>query len=111
MASLISMENTAKEAAAEVAAPAPSDGPKYPWGLCITLNDDTLEKLGVKTLPAAGTTVTIIAKAQVTSTSERQTEGDGTKQSMDLQITDMQVDGLERDVFGRAADLLYGKKS
>lgn len=109
MASLINMENTPQEAAEQIGLPTASDGPKYPWGLEICLNNDSLEKLGVKVLPAAGTEVTIIAKAQVTGTSERQTEGDGTKQSVDLQITDMQIDGLDRDVFGRAADILYGK--
>ena len=108
MASLINMENS-PEAAKEQVNPSVADGPKYPWGLCITLNDDSLDKLGVKTLPAAGTEVTIVAKATVTGTSERQTEGEGTKASMDLQITDMQIDGLDVDLFGRAAEMLYGK--
>ena len=110
MATLINMENTPQEAAQQVGVPAAADGPKYPWGLCITLSDDSIEKLGVKTLPSAGTEVTIVAKATVTGTSERQTEGEGTKQSMDLQITDMQIDGLDADLFGRAAEMLYGKK-
>ncbi len=109
MASLINMENTAQEAAQQVGVPTAAEGPKYPWGLQITLSDDSLDKLGVKSLPAAGTEVTIVAKAVVTGTSERQTEGEGTRSSMDLQITDMQLDGLDNDVFGRAAELLYGK--
>ena len=108
MASLINMETTPQEAR-EMVKPTPADAPKYPWGLQICLNDDSLEKLGVKTLPAAGTEVTIVAKAVVAGTSERQTEGEGTKASMDLQITDLQIDGLDRDVFNRAAEMLYGK--
>lgn len=108
MATLINMENTAAEAKQAVN-PAATDGPKYPWGLNICLNNDSLEKLGVKSLPAVGTEVTIVAKALVASTSENATEGDGTRSSMDLQITDMQLDGLDNDVFGRAAEMLYGK--
>lgn len=110
MTSLINMENTASEAAEQVGAPAAYDAPKYPWGLEINLNDDSLDKLGVKTLPAVGTEVTIVAKATVSSTSERSTESDGACASMSLQITDMQVDGLDADLLGRAAQLLYGKK-
>lgn len=108
MATLISMENTQQEANAQVSPTA--DAPKYPWGLSICLNDDSLEKLGVKSLPAVGTEVTIVAKATVSGTSENATENDGTRSSMDLQITDMQLDGLDGDLFGRAAEMLYGKK-
>lgn len=109
MSSLINMENTAQQAQ-EYTEPSIADAPKYPWGLEICLSDDSLDKLGVKTLPAVGTVVTIVAKATVSSTSENATEGSGPRQSMDLQITDMQVDGLDADLFGRAADMLYGKK-
>lgn len=108
MATLINMENS-PEAAQEQTQPSVADGPKYPWGLCITLSDDSLDKLGVKTLPSTGTEVTLVAKATVTATRENQTEGEGTKASMDLQITDMQIDGLDKDLFGRAAEMLYGK--
>jgi hypothetical protein len=78
--------------------------------LCITLNDDSLEKLGVKTLPTVETTVTIVAKATVSRISENQTQGGEAERSMDLQITDMQIDGMDTDVLGRAAAMLYGKK-
>jgi len=54
--------------------------------------------------------VTIVAKAQVTGTSERQTEGGKTCSSVDLQITDMQIGGLDQDLLGRATDALYGTK-
>lgn len=108
MPSLINMENTPAEAK-EMVNPAADGGPKYPWGLCITLNNDSLEKLGVKTLPTVGTEVTIIAKATISAGRVNATEADGTSSSMDLQITDMQIDGLHDDLFGRAAEVLYGK--
>lgn len=101
--SLINMQQTAEEAK-EYTEPKASDAPKYPWGLCITLNDDSLEKLGVDTLPAVDTVVTIVAKAQVSRTSEYQTQGGENQRSIDLQITDMQLGGLGNDV----ASKLYG---
>jgi hypothetical protein len=90
MASLINMEMSQEEAK-EYTAPTPADAPKYPWGLCITLNDDSLDKLGVKTLPGVETEVTIVAKATVSRISENQTQGGESERSMDLQITDMQL--------------------
>jgi hypothetical protein len=108
MTSLINMENTPAEAQQTVS-PSAADAPKYPWGLNICLNDDSLEKLGVKTLPSVGTEVTIVARATVAATRESATEGDGSQSSIDLQITDMQLDGLGMDLFGRAAKILYGK--
>ena len=108
MPSLINMENTPAEAQ-QMTNPTAADAPKYPWGLNICLNDDSLDKLGVKTLPAVGTEVTIVAKATVAATRESATEGGDAQASMDLQITDMQIDGLDKDLLGRAAELLYGK--
>jgi hypothetical protein len=87
---LINMQQSAEEAK-EYAQPSVEDAPKYPWGLCITLNDDSLDKLGVKGLPAGGTEVTIIAKATVSRTSENQTQSGETERSLDLQITDMRL--------------------
>lgn len=101
MASLINMEMSKKEAE-EYTKPTPDDGPKYPWGLCITLNDDSLKKLGVDELPSVDTEVTIVAKAQVSRISDSQTQGGESNRSMDLQITDMQV-GLKDE----AASKLY----
>ncbi len=108
MSSLINMQNTPAEAKEQVSPTA--DAPKYPWGLSLSLNSDSLEKLGVKTLPSVGTEVTIVAKARVSNTSEYSTEGSGSEASMGLQITDLQIDGLDADLFGRAAEMLYGKK-
>lgn len=108
MEKLVNMLNTPAEAQEENS-PSTSDAPAYPWGLCITLNDGSLEKLGVKALPAVGTEVTIVARATVSRTSANATEGGDDYSSVDLQITDMQVDGLDADLFGRAAEMLYGK--
>lgn len=67
------------------------DGPKYPYGLCINLDEQQLDALGLKDSPKVGGTVTIQAKAEITSVSENQTQ-DGTRRSLSIQITDL---GLE----------------
>jgi hypothetical protein len=87
---LTSMELTAKEAKKEVSPDA--NPPKYPWGLCINLDEDALKKLGIDELPDVGSTVSIVAKAEVQSASESQYQGDKEKRmSLSLQITDMGV--------------------
>lgn len=78
-----------KEEKAELAAE--SKQPIYPYGLCITLNEETIEKLGLKDLPKVGSKGTIQAKVTVTMT--RATEGQAhSSMGIDLQITDL---GLE----------------
>ncbi|MHA6496955.1 capsid staple protein [Escherichia coli] len=58
---------------------------EYPWGLCITLNNDTLNKL--KAQPqGVGTEVMITAKAVIRGLSARETD-DGVNRSADL-VTD-----------------------
>ncbi|HVW78517.1 MAG TPA: hypothetical protein VHB45_12950 [Alloacidobacterium sp.] len=64
--------------------------------------------MGIDKLPTVGTEVMIVAKANVTSVSQRQTENEGSKSCMDLQITDMEVSGTEKDMMGRAQATLYG---
>lgn len=92
------------------------DEPGYPYGLCLHLDEDTLAKLGVTSLPKAGVEVMLRAKALVTSTNVRneaaepgeaetaETETAETERSVELQITDMEFAGSARD----AAGTLYG---
>lgn len=69
---------------------------EYPWGLCITLNNDTLNKL--KAQPqGVGTEVMITAKAVIRGLSARETD-DGVNRSADLQITDMAIAPVSGDV-------------
>ena len=75
---------------------------EYPWGLCITLNNDTLNKL--KAQPqGVGTEVMITAKAVI-----RGLYDDGVNRSADLQITDMAIAPVSGDVEKSAAETLYG---
>ena len=80
------------------------DGPKYPYGLCLSLNETTMKKLGMETLPKVGGTVMVMAKANVVSVSQRE-ERDGDKNSnVELQITEMDVVSGEAE---DKADVLY----
>lgn len=92
---MVNMAMTAEEAAeyaggAPVAANA-GDAPKYPWGLCIDLNDEVLKKLGITELPTVGTVFVIEAQARVQSMNQSE-QLDGDKEGrISLQITDMAV--------------------
>lgn len=83
-----------------------TDAPLYPWGLSVTLDEDTLKKLGLKkALPEVGATLMIVAKVEVTSSSINETT-DGVNRSLGLQITDLCLE----DEDGDAAGALYGKE-
>lgn len=84
--------------------------PKYPYGLCLSLNEDQCEKLGISKALKPGTILTIQASAVVTSATERlEDDGDdkGNDVSLQVQITEMgcQVNGTMRN----AAAELYKK--
>lgn len=88
----------------------PSDDslPKYPYGLTLYLDDDTLKKLGITDLPKVGTSMPATITVMVTGTSQRATQSDKDGEKMhtcvDLQITDMDITVPTKS----AADVLYG---
>ena len=65
-----------------------ADGPQYPYGLELMLDDDTLAKLEVDELPTVGTVMTLIARVEVRSISSNEGPDKQRRQSMSLQITD-----------------------
>ena len=84
--------------------------PKYPYGLSIHLDDDTLKKLGITDLPKVGTAIPATITVMVTGTSQRATqsgkEGEAMRTCVDLQITDMDITMPSKP----AADVLYPSK-
>ena len=73
------------------------EGPIYPWGLSVTLDDEAIKKLGIETLPEAGESMLLEAKVKVTSASSTDTEGGGKRRSVSLQIVEMCLeDGGEK---------------
>lgn len=79
-----------------ITSPCPiSDSPKYPWGLQISLDNKTLEKLNCDFSDwKVGDVIPLDIIAKVTSVSANETEG-GTECSVSLQIT--HLGGEEQD--------------
>lgn len=105
--SMVDLARTPEEVRDEISAGKPASLPKptvptYPWGLCVSLDEDTLEKLGLDgDLPDVGDLIQFTALARVTSASqnERTTET-GEKevcQRIELQITAMDVGGTQEE--------------
>lgn len=94
------------EEAKEYTQPSETDAPKYPWGLKITLDDDALEKLGITSLPAVGSKMTISATCEVCSTSAYSDQAGEPETSMSLQITAMELGAAQSSQ--DQATLLYG---
>jgi hypothetical protein len=106
--SMINMKQAVKRE--EVPGEIESDEPRYPYGLCIRLDKDSLEKLGITALPKVGGEMMITAKAVVKSTSAYDTQG-GTDMSVELQITDMDVGQTENAQNNDRASKLYGNNN
>lgn len=82
-----------------------TDAPIYPYGLSITLDNDSIEKLKLG-IPKVGQTLKLEAKVQVTGCSSHKTAGNESYTSVTLQITDMDLEGLRAKK--PIADRLYG---
>lgn len=84
--------------------------PKYPYGLSLYLDDDTLKKLGITDLPKVGTSMPATITIIVTGTSQRATQsgkgGEAMHTCVDLQITDMDIAMPSKP----ASDVLYPTK-
>ena len=85
-----------------------ADEPRYPYGLCISLGKDELEKLGITALPKVGTEMMIMAKCYVKMTRAYETQGEGEDMGIELQITDMEIQGNQQQRNAEASTLLYG---
>jgi hypothetical protein len=91
-----------KKEAKEYAAPDAPAVPIYPYGLCISMDEDVLDKLGLDgDLPEVGEVVHLVCLAKVTCASSREEETtDGQKKTcrrVELQITHLAADGMEDD--------------
>lgn len=103
------IDTAAREARYKEASEAKPTGPVYPYGLCVRLDDDAMAALKMGELPAAGDELVLLAKVTVSSVSENQYDEGGktrTRQSMELQITDM---ALEKQTVADAAKTLFGE--
>lgn len=85
------------------------ESPRYPWGLCIDLDDEAMKRLKLAKMPPVGESVMVLAKATVTRCSENQYQNsDGkaeTRQNCALQITDLALSDVDDE--SDAATALY----
>lgn len=72
-----------------------AEGPIYPWGVCLRLEKEQLEKLKLKA--NVGDTVHIFALGKVTSVSARASEGGEDYSSVEIQITDMAAENEDAE--------------
>lgn len=84
------------------AVPSPSEE-KYPYGLSLHLDADTMEKLGIE-MPEAGDVVRFEGKAQVRSTSKNTSISGDQSQSVDLQITALKIEDTDTADEGASED-------
>lgn len=104
-ASMVDMALTpaeAKEDAPQPAASASFKGPRYPYGLSISLGDDELKKLGLDgDLPSAGEMIHLFAMAKVTSAGEHESMDTNGKTSIcrrvELQITHLAAENEDQE--------------
>lgn len=83
---LVDMAKSAKEMVQDAIAPAMVNESVYPYGLCISLTHDELEKLGMDADCEVGDVLHMHCFAKVTSVNKRDT-GAGPECRIELQIT------------------------
>lgn len=106
METLKSMKMSKREAkAANSPMPAEGDEPRYPWGLTLHLNEESLDKLGEDKLPAMGAEVLMYAKVKVTGIAMSESNN-GKARSVSLQITAMCFEDSSDD--SKHANVLFG---
>ena len=103
---LISTELSKEEAKEENAPAEVSDAPKYSYGTCLHLNDDLIEKLGLKDKIQVGQRYKLQGTLEVTGYRENQRQGGEDECSADLQITEM---GLSADKSQDKEDAEYSR--
>jgi Major coat protein-like len=100
---MVDMSRDQEEIKEDLPPPAGKEGgPLYPYGLCISLSEDELEKLGLDgELPQVGMMIHLSAMAKVTSVSQNEREQiDGTKtlcKRVELQITHLATENEDEE--------------
>lgn len=90
---MVSMKRTKADKRADKLEQSPMDAmePDYPWGLCLHMDGDEMEKLDITAMPKVGDEMLLVCRCKVTRTAMNASEytaGDETR-SIDLQITEI----------------------
>ena len=88
-----------KETDAPAVAGSSPKGPQYPWGLGVTLENESLKKMDIKLSDyKVGDVVELYAQCKITRLSENMREGEkNPNRSMELQITDMCLEATDEE--------------
>lgn len=87
------------------AKPAAEDAPRYPYGMSLHLDEDTLSKLGIDKLPDVDSPLMLVAKVAVSSVNSNASTGGEKRRSVSLQVTDLGLGDCEPDK--KTQDILY----
>jgi len=82
------------------------EAPQYPYGLCICLDNDSFEKLGIE-MPKLGDKLTLEATVEVTSLSASSYNGDEKRLNISLQITEMELAPVSKNKGKPAEEVIY----
>jgi len=82
------------------AAPMETIAPDYPWGLCLDLQAEELDKLGITTLPEVGAEMELTVRCMVTRVAQSASagpKGNDEHRNVGLQITDIEIEADDND--------------
>ena len=96
-------EEVAKESPAMVT-PAAYTKPQYPWGLCITLNESSLDKLDLENMPEPGELIHGQFMAKVVACRQSATD-EKSSRSIELQIVALALE--DEDEEGSTTKKMY----
>lgn len=104
------LERKPKQGDTMLGAAVESDAPEYPYGLRISLDSESLKKLGITDLPALDSEHKLVALVCVVGTSQHESQGsDEPHRSVELQIEQMTLKPASEEPGERtAADRMYG---
>ena len=110
MVPMVSMELDDDEIT-DTVLPIPTDAPRYPYGLCITLTKAEFDKLGIDpSVAQVGGLVQLNALARITSYSCNETQN-GEDCRCELQIEDLGIPSDDEEAEGEAPAPVAQKKS
>lgn len=87
----------------EEMSPSTAEPPEFPYGLCLNIDKDELDKLGIVDLPEVGEEFTINAIGCVTAV-HSSASGNGKSAGLSLQITKMELTPEGEDEPDNAAE-------
>lgn len=100
---LTDMKLSKKQAKNEVCCTDDEKGPRYPYGLGVSLDDDSLKKLGFSKLPAVGTEMIVVGIGRVTRASESRSQS-GVNRDVSIQLERVEIEPFKKSANKTAVD-------